>query len=125
MTYEGKMNQARLIDFMKRLIKSNDRKVFFILDNLKVHHGKIAKAWFQKNKDRIEVFYLPSYSPDLNPDEYFNGVLKRAIENRGNASTKETLIRNLRASARKIQTDKQLLTNLFHAKEVKYAANFL
>ena len=42
MTYEGKMNQKRLIEFMKRLIKSNDRKVFLILDNLSVHHGKIA-----------------------------------------------------------------------------------
>ena len=61
MTYEGKMNQARLIDFMKRLVKSNDRKVFLILDNLNVHHGKIAKAWAEKNKERIELFYFPSY----------------------------------------------------------------
>jgi transposase len=122
MTYEGKMNQARLIDFMKRLIKSNDRKVFLILDNLNVHHGKIAKTWVAKNKDRIEVFYLPSYSPDLNPDEYFNGVLKREIENRGNANTKERLIKNVRASARKIQANERLICSLFEAGDVNYAA---
>jgi transposase len=121
MTYEGKMNQKRLIEFMKRLIKSNDRKVFLILDNLSVHHGKIAKAWVEKNKERIEVFYLPSYSPDLNPDEYFNGTLKRKLENRGNATTKENLIKNVRATARQIQHDKILIRNLFDAKDVRYA----
>jgi transposase len=121
MTYEGKMNQARLIDFMKRLIKSNERKVFLILDNLNVHHGKIAKAWVEKNKERIEVFYLPSYSPDLNPDEYFNGTLKRKLESKGNSSSKEDFIKNVRTAARQIQADKDLIRNLFDAKDVRYA----
>jgi transposase len=121
MTYEGKMNQQRLIDFMKRLIKSNDRKVFLILDNLTVHHGKIAKAWVEENKDRIEVFYLPSYSPDLNPDEYFNGTLKRELASRGNSNTKEKFIKQVRSSARKIQANKKLVSNLFEAKDVNYA----
>jgi transposase len=121
MTYEGKMNQQRLIDFMKRLIKSNDRKVFLILDNLTVHHGKIANAWVEENKERIEVLYLPSYSPDLNPDEYFNGTLKRELASRGNSNTKEKFIKQVRSSARKIQANKKLVCNLFDAKYVKYA----
>jgi transposase len=121
MTYEGKMNQQRLIDFMKRLIKSSDRKVFLILDNLAVHHGKIAKAWVEENKDQIEVFYLPSYSPDLNPDEYFNGTLKREIASRGNANTKKKFINQVRSSAMKIQRNKKLVSSLFEAKDVKYA----
>ena len=122
MTYEGKMNQQRLIEFMKRLIKTIDNKVYLILDNLNVHHGKIVKAWLEENKNKIEVFYLPSYSPERNPDEYFNGSLKREIENRGNASTKEKLIANVRASARKLQNDKKHIRNLFYADEVRYAA---
>ena len=89
MIYEGKMNQQRLIIFMKRLIKSINKKIFLILDNLSVHHGKIVKAWLEENKSKIEVFYLPSYSPERNPDEYFNGSLKRELENLGNAATKE------------------------------------
>jgi transposase len=121
MTYEGKMNQKRLIDFMKRLVKSNDRKVYLILDNLSVHHGKIAQAWIEENKDRIEIFYLPSYSPDLNPDEYFNGTLKREVASRGNANTKEKFINQVRSSARTIQANKQLVRSLFEAKDVKYA----
>jgi len=63
---KGTMNADLLIDFMKRLIKTANRKVILILDNLRVHHAKIVKAWLAEQKDNIEVFYLPSYSPELN-----------------------------------------------------------
>ena len=122
MIYEGKMNQQRLIVFMKRLIKSNGKKIFLILDNLSVHHGKIVKAWLEENKSKIEVFYLPPYSPERNPDEYFNGSLKRELEKSGNAVTKEKLISNIRASARKLQSNKKHISNLFYADNIRYAA---
>ncbi len=64
------MNAVQLIDFLKRLIKAAKRKVFLILDNLRVHHAKFIKAWLIKQVKKIEVFYLPAYSPKLNPDEY-------------------------------------------------------
>mgnify|MGYP001964493691 CR=1 FL=1 len=66
------MNVTILIDFMKRLIRDAKRKVFLILDNLKVHHAKVVKAWLEDHQDEIEVFYLPPYSPELNPDEYLS-----------------------------------------------------
>ena len=122
MMYEGKMNQKRLIEFMRRLIKTSDRKVYLILDNLSVHHGKIAMAWVEKHKDRIAIFHLPSYSPEYNPDELFNGVLKQEITKHGNATTKKQFTTNVRLSAMKIQSDKKLLRNLFYKDEVKYAA---
>jgi transposase len=122
MTYEGKMNQQRLIIFAKRLVKTAPKKVFLILDNLSVHHGKIFKAWLAENKDKIEVFYLPPYAPEYNPDEYFNGTLKREVEKLGNAAKKETLMSNVRSSARKIQSDKELVKSLFNKKETVYAA---
>ena len=58
------------IDFMKRLVKDADRKVLFIVDNLKVHHGKIVKGWLDSHKDEIEIFFMSPYSPKINPDEY-------------------------------------------------------
>jgi len=78
MMYRDAMNSELLIKFMARLIKDADRKVFLILDNLRVHHGKTVKQWLEKNKKKIEVFYLPSYSPEFNPDEYLNGNLKKS-----------------------------------------------
>ena len=63
MVYQDAMNQGRLIQFMQRLIRTSERKVFLVLDNLKVHHGKLVKAWLEKKKAQIEVFFLPPYAP--------------------------------------------------------------
>jgi len=61
--------------YLKWLIKDTKRKVFLILNNLRAHHLKLVKAWQAKHEDEIEVFYLPSYIPELNPDEMLNADL--------------------------------------------------
>ncbi|CBJ50654.1 putative transposase [Ralstonia solanacearum PSI07] len=65
--FDGALNAGILIDFLRRLIRGARQKIFLVLDNLKVHHAKPVKAWLEANKEHIEVFYLPSYSPELNP----------------------------------------------------------
>ena len=50
------MTSQILIKFMSRLIKGSERKVYLILDNLQVHHGKLVKAWLEENKEQIAVF---------------------------------------------------------------------
>ncbi|KAF1015282.1 MAG: IS630 family transposase ISCARN25 [Burkholderia gladioli] len=78
--FEGAMNADILLDFLKRLIKDmRSKKVFLILDNLKVHHAKPVTAWLAEHGDEIEVFYLPSYSQELNPDEMLNADLKANV----------------------------------------------
>ena len=67
--FDGALNSDILIDFLRRLIKDAGRKVYLILDNLRVHHSKPVKAWLAEHQHEIEVFYLPSYSPELNPNE--------------------------------------------------------
>lgn len=121
MMYDEKMNQQRLIVFLGRLIKSSERKVFVILDNLSVHHGKILKEWLKHNTDNIEIFHLPSYSPELNPDEYFNGTLKRTLENRGNINSKKELDDIVRNVVENLQSDKRLVARLFETEQVRYA----
>ena len=69
----------KLIEFLAALIKDAGKKVFLILDNLRVHHSKIVKAWVAERKDQIELFYLPSYSPQLNPEERLNADLKQEM----------------------------------------------
>lgn len=59
--HEGKINSTEFIDFMKRLIRCVDRKVYFIVDNLAQHHSKPVKEWLEQNQDSIRIFYLPSY----------------------------------------------------------------
>jgi transposase len=123
MIYEGKMNQQVFVMFLKRLIKSCNRKIFLIVDNLSVHHGKaILKPWLEEHKDKIEIFYLPSYSPELNPDEYFNGTLKRKLEHLGDSSNLKQFKSNVHTTAKSIQRNVPLLINLYKHKSINYAA---
>lgn len=69
MHFRGAMNSQLLIRFFNHLIRETDRKVFVIMDKLRVHHNKAVKAWVAEHADAIEMFYLPAYSPEHNPDE--------------------------------------------------------
>jgi len=79
MVYENRMNSNTQIKFLKRLIKDSPRKIFLILDNLRVHHSYAVRDWLKEHEKQIEIFFLPSYSPELNPDEYLNCDLKAGI----------------------------------------------
>ena len=76
MLYEDSMNQQRLITFMHRLIHASKKKVFLILDNLKVHHGKMVAEWISRHPNEIRLFFLPPYA---HPDEYLNHGLKLSV----------------------------------------------
>ena len=88
MVYRDTMNAKTLIRFLRRLIKDVDRKVFLIVDNLRVHHSKLVHKWLEEHPEKIEVFYLPSYSPELNPDEYLNCDLKIGVHSGVPATSK-------------------------------------
>lgn len=76
MLYRNTLTAEVLIQFLGRLIRDAGRKVFLVLDNLRVHHSRKVQAWLEQKSDRIALFFLPSYSPELNPDEYLNADLK-------------------------------------------------
>lgn len=63
MIIDDAFNSDKLIEFLEALIKDAVKKVFLILDNLRVHHSKPVKKWAGERKGKIELFYLPSYSP--------------------------------------------------------------
>lgn len=70
MILEDAFDSDKRIEFLEALVKGSKRKFFLILDNLRVHHRKPVKALLaDRKKAQIEVFYLPRYSPELNPDE--------------------------------------------------------
>ena len=71
--------RTKLIEFLQALIQDTQRNVFLILDNLRVHHSKPVNAWALEKANKIELFYLPSYRAELNPEERLNADLKHAI----------------------------------------------
>jgi transposase len=122
MVLNGALDSARLIAFLKRLVKDAKRKVFLILDNLRVHHAKLVKAWLAKYQDEIEVFYLPSYSPELNPDEMLNADLKQAVTTKAPVRTKGQLLKVTTSHMRKLQKSPERVKSYFEHAPVKYAA---
>jgi transposase len=101
--FSGALNAQLLIGFMERLVRNRGQKIFLVLDNLRVHHSKPVKQWLAKHGDQIEVFYLPSYSPELNPDELLNSDLKQRVTKAAPAQTKIALTRTAVSALRSIQ----------------------
>ena len=66
MIIDDAFDADKLIEFLAALIQDAGKKVFLILDNLRVHHSRLVKAWVVERATQIELFYLPSYSPQLN-----------------------------------------------------------
>ncbi len=122
MIYDEKMTAQVFIRFLKRLIKDATKKVFLILDNLRVHHAKLVKAWVEENQEKIKLFYLPSYSPDLNPDEYLNCDLKTNSNSKFVPKDKEDLKGNTLSFMRSIQKQPERIKKYFLHKSISYAA---
>lgn len=122
MTYGGAMNSAVLIRFLGRLVKDAGRKVFLILDNLKVHHSKPVHAWLAEHRDEIEVFYLPSYSPELNPDEYLNCDLKAGVHSGIPARSPGQLKAKAISHLRMLQRRPARVRRYFRHPKIQYAA---
>ena len=120
--YKGALNVAIFIDFMKRLIKDAKQKVFLIVDNLRVHHAKAVQDWLARHKVEIEIFYLPAYAPEHNPDEYLNNDLKQTIKNKPRAKTRDDLVAATSSILKSIQRRPDRVKSYFHAKHVRYAA---
>jgi len=112
----------KLIEFLAALIKDAGRKVFLILDNLRVHHSKIVKAWVVERKDQIELFYLPSYSPQLNPEERLNADLKQEMGKRVPVRTKAKLRDATSAHMKMLEQNPERVMSYFQDRRVKYAA---
>ena len=122
MLYSDTMNADRFIEFLKQLVKSSERKLYVILDNLRVHHSKIVKQWVEENKDKIALFFLPSYSPELNPDEYLNCDLKQGMSMKKAPKTKENLQSNLEQHMQMLVNSPKRVKKYFKHKSIKYAA---
>jgi len=120
--FDGALNAKILIDFLRRLIKGASKKVFLVLDNLRVHHAKPVKAWLAENTDAIEVFYLPSYSPELNPDEMANADIKQAVTKLAPARTKLQLVKATSQHLRSVQRQPERVRKYFEHGPVRYAA---
>lgn len=119
---EGAMNTDLMIGFLQGLIADSTRKVFLILDNLRVHHAKLVTEWLQEHQEKIEVFYLPPYSPELNPDEYLNREFKTRLRSSDRAQSKSALLEKANAFMEFLKETPQRVMAYFKHSAVRYAS---
>ena len=122
MISDESFNSDKLIEFLQALIQDAGKKVFLILDNLRVHHSKPVKAWVDEHKDKIELFYLPSYSPELNPEERLNADLKSALYTKVPVRTKAKLKAATTEHMQSLERSPERVRKFFQDARVKYAA---
>ena len=121
MVFEGRFQAERFIDFCARLIKQSPSKVFLIVDGHSVHRCNKVSQWLEPRRQSIELFFLPGYAPELNPDELLNGDVKRAVS-QVRPRDREAMRAATRKWLHRRQKQPKVLANLFHAPHVRYAA---
>jgi transposase len=121
--FEGSFKIPVFLDFLKRLIQQNKgRKVFLIADGHPVHKARLIQDWLEENKSRIELFLLPGYSPERNPDELLNQELKATVFRARRPTNKQELKALLRKRLCQIQKIPQKIQSYFQARYTAYAA---
>jgi transposase len=122
MIYPGKMNAALFIGFLTRLIAGAAKKVFLIVDHLSVHEAAVVDQGLADKTDRIEVFYLPKYAPERNPDEYLNCDVKANINTEGLPKEREELRGKRHRFMQKLAKLPARIASYFEHKYIEYAA---
>lgn len=123
MLFGQKFKAPVFIEFMKRLVRHNrGRKVFFIVDEHPVHVASKVKKWVEGRKDQIRLFFLPGYSPDLNPDELLNQDVKTNAVGRKRPHNRVEMVRNVRSYLWSTQRRPQKVRAYFQHPKVQYAA---
>jgi transposase len=122
MILDGSFNGEVFIDFLKRMIKYSREKIFFVTDGHPAHKTKKLKQWLSENKDRIEVFFIPPYSPELNAQEYLNQDVKTNVIGKKRPINKSEMRNNVQAFMYRRKSDKKQVQKYFHVSYVKYAA---
>src|SRR5512147_241667 len=122
MIYTGTMNAALFLVFLTRLLAGATKKVFLIVDHLSVHEAAVVDQWLSDKTDRIEVFSLPKYAPERNPDEYLNCDVKANINTDGLPKDREELRGKLRRFMQRLAKLPARVASYFKHKCIAYAA---
>jgi len=123
MVVEGTVKSDVFIQFLKRLLAGNQKsKVFVVVDGHPTHRSKAVKEFIAFSGGEIELFYLPPYSPELNPDELVWNNLKNGIVGKASVKDRSELKAKVIGGLRKIQKNREKVQSFFQHEKTKYAA---
>ena len=120
MTVEGRVNASVFREFLKRLITGMDRKIFLIVNRHPAHKAGLVSRFVEDNADAIELFFLPPYAPELNPDELAWAHIKTRIA-KATTQTKDQLKAMVERVMHRLQKMPEIVAGFFHAPTCAYA----
>jgi transposase len=122
MVFKENFNGAVFVRFLRRLLRLRQRQVLLIVDRHPVHLSTELKRWLARHAARLQLFFLPGYSPDLNPDEFLNQDVKSNALGRQRPATRAEMIDGVRSYLRGTQRQPEIVKSYFQAESVRYAA---
>jgi transposase len=121
MIFHENFTEDVFLEFLKRLVCQCDRKVFLIVDNHRAHKSKKVNGWLRNNKEHIQLYYLPSYCPELNPDEFLNQDVKSYM-GKQRVHTKAQMVNNLNKHLKMRQKQPHIIQNFVRGCHSQYGA---
>jgi transposase len=121
MVAKGKLNGARYVEFLKRLMHNARRPVFLIVDGHPVHKSRAVKDYVASTHGKLRLFYLPPYSPELNPDEQVWNHVKNHGVGRAVLEGTEQLRRFVVSRLRRLQKSPWTIRMFFLTPHTQYA----
>jgi transposase len=122
MVFKKRFTADVMIEFARRLIRQSSHKVFLIVDGHPVHRSRKVKQWVENHGQDIQLFRLPGYSPELNPDELLNQDVKSNALGRRRPHNQDEMIGDVRSYLRSTQRQPNTVKNYFQEENVAYAA---
>ena len=122
MVFQGKFKAPVFVEFMKRLLKQIDGRIYLIVDGHPVHKSGTATRFAANHSSRLRLIRMPGYCPELNPDELLNQDVKTNGLGKSRPTNRTELMATVRSHLYRRQKQPQVITNLFREKHVRYAA---
>ena len=122
MTIKGRLTAESFINFLERLMKNHEKPIYLIVDGHPVHRSTRVKTFVESTEGKLKLFYLPPYSPELNPDEQVWNQLKNHRIGKMILKSLEDMTEKVQSSMRSIQRSPALIQSFFRHKDCCYAA---
>jgi transposase len=122
MTVTGRMNAGKFIDFLKRLLHNARRPIFLIVDGHPTHRARKVLQFVKSQDGKLRLFFLPPYSPELNPDELVWNTLKNHGVGRRVITSRQQLRQIVLGYLRSLQRTPDMIRRFFREPHVCYAA---
>lgn len=122
MVFTQELRAPVFLKFLKRLARQVRRLLFLIVDRHPVHRSAEVTRWLARNRKRIRMFFLPGYSPELNPDELLNQDVKTNALGRRRPMDQWEMMDDLRGYLWGTQRRRDIVRAYFNEPHVRYAA---